>query len=144
MAVEYNIYKTNALPVTPTPHSFYYVSDPSSDTMAIFAIGATSADVRELVYEAEVTITVVADAIISSNNQDIMVNSTLGDMTLTLPPVSSNILLRFYMDEGNNKVTLLRNPSDSDDIVVGSNFVRMDRKWDAIQLKAKNNKWFIL
>ena len=143
MAVEYKVYKTSALPVTPTPHSFYYVSS-GPGLLALYAIGATSGDVRELSYEAEVTITVVGNATISSNDQDIMVNSTLGDMTLTLPPVGNNILLRFYMDEGNNKVTIQRNPADVADIVVGSDFVIMDRKWDSIQLKAKNGKWFIL
>jgi len=77
-------------------------------------------------------------------NSYILVDSTSGNYTITLPEVASNVALSFFMDKGNKKVTIERNPNDNSDIFVGTDNITMNRKWDSIQIKAIAGKWFIL
>ena len=147
MATEYKTFKVNALPGTPEPHSFYYVQDASDSTLFnMFVIGATSTEVRHLPLAAvlSTTITVAVSTLLASVTSDVLLNTVSGPITVTLPPVSSGVQINFYYDDGVNEVVLERHPSDPSGIFISQDQIVLDQKWDTVQVKALNNKWWIL
>jgi hypothetical protein len=147
MATEFRAFKTTALPSNPIPNSFYYISHPSSPTICtIYAIGSTPTEVRTIAAGAvaETTITTVGTDTLATQNMNVLVDSTLGDYTLTLPPVISGVELKLFMSAGSNIVTVEKAVADPSGVIIGSDSFTMDRQWDSITLKSLGGKWFVL
>lgn len=144
---EYKTFKVNALPAVPEPHSFYYVQDGTDPTLFnMYVIGATSAEVRHLPISSTViaNITVAVTSQLASVNADVMLNTVSGPITVSLPPVASGVQINFYYDDGNSEVVLEQHSADPNGIFVAQNAIVLDQKWDTVQVKAINNKWWIL
>lgn len=143
---EYQTFKVNALPAVPVPHSFYYVSDVDPALFNVFVIGATSTEVRHLplAVTPTVNITVAVSTTLASADANVMLNTVSGPIVVHLPPVVSGAQINFYYDDGTEEVILERNTGDPANIFVGQDNITLDQKWDTVQVKAINNKWWIL
>lgn len=147
MPTKITMHKVLALPSTLVPEGIYFVADGTDSTKCSIHIastdGSSSRSVTSGTSSQPVITPIIADATLSAIQQDVLANSTLGSIDIHLPLVASNVEIRIFMVQGNNRVRIYANPGDTSNIIIGRNRITMNREYDSVTLVARAGKWFV-
>lgn len=148
MSDKYTTHKVTALPATLLPNAVYFIADPNDSTRMSIAVTTTDGtSYRMLSSDGATSIpssTLISNTTLSAVTQDIVLNTALGPIEIVLPPVASNVEIRLFYHTGTHRVTITKDASDAEDILLGQNSITCDQPYDSVVLKAIGGKWFAI
>jgi hypothetical protein len=148
MSDKYTSHKVNALPATLLPNAVYFIADPVDATRMSIAITTSDGSGYRLLSSGGTTTipssTVITNTQLSAVTQDVVLNTSLGPFEMVLPQVASDVEIRVFYHTGTHQVTISKDASDADDILLGQNSITCDQVYDTVVLKAIGGKWFAI